>query len=225
MYDRINIRHYIFIECIYIMVMETKNKNQQMYQKLLDVTCGIYNPEDLSAQQQEKNINLLRCKFANLKNNEKAQEEFGDLQPAEVISQISRVPIEIVDILAKEQGLILPKEINTDHISLEDISEDEDEEEIYLDEYLDEDIMLDIDSEEDNDPLDNSPLINDRKKYIEMLLSMENKEEIMSLSVVAINNNGEASIWIPSSINSESIEELFSPLIKSMISNGNPLPN
>lgn len=210
--------------------MDTKNnKNKEVYKTLIDITCGDYKPGDLDAKQQERAIHLLRCRFASMKNDEMAREEFGPLQPAKIISQISRVPEEIVRALANEFSLELPSEIEIDE-PLEELFETEglvedlteivssiDEEDDYVDVELEND-----DEEESNFGFPTYTQV----EYLENILSMMKNGNVKSISVVAVNNNGEASIWVPSSVEEQKIEKLFSPLINAMINESTTrLPN
>lgn len=177
----------------------TKRDRQNIYRNLVDATCGQYQFGDLTIEQQKQAIRLLQARLISYKNNENALEEYGPLQPAYVLSQIAKVPIEVVEAICETIGLQLPDEINV---------EDEDYDAMLPDiEIQDDDFFHDADI-----MLDNEGPIN----FVRGMLGRLEAGEIHSISIAAVDYQGEAQLWVPENIEDERVVELFSPIIDAL---------
>lgn len=182
---------------------------RQLYQDLIDVTCGQYEPGDLSTPQQSEAILILRSRLAQY--NKKTKEEFGPLQPAFILSQISKVPIEVVQAIADDYGLILPSNIVLEEPEDDDIPD-------YTDDIVFEPDMEGFENIEKlaEDDFFGGDGANSAIDFIEKVLAMMKSGQIHAISVAAVNNDGQASLWVPDNIKEEQIQKLFSPVIDAL---------
>jgi hypothetical protein len=183
---------------------------RELYLGLIDLTCGTYALGDLSTEEQEKAILLLRCRLANYKTDEEARIQFGPLQPANILSQISKVPTEVVNAIADNLDITLP-----DDIVIEE--GEENDAEIVFNPDGDE-----FEPEAEEDDFFKAPYANNAIEYVENMLAMMKKGEVRSISVAAVNDNGLASLWVPEFVDEEDIQELFSPIIDVLQSDDDP---
>lgn len=143
------------------------------------------------------------------------REDFGPLQPAPILSQISKVPIEVVKAIADEFGLELPNDIviqeQEDNIEY-DVSFESDMEGFEDIEELDAELL------EDDEPEDffGGDGAHGAVDYVEKVLAMMKSGQIHAISVAAVNNDGAASLWVPDTIQEDQIQELFSPIIDAL---------
>jgi len=183
------------------MATEKEDKEKRrIYDDLVSLTCGSYSPGDLSSEQQQETISILRCRLSRYKTDKKAQEKFGPLLPSDVLSQISKVPVEVVEAIADEFGLSLPKEI------------------IFRDESnptADEDIAQLLQKEEQKEKRDLFAGAQARNviDYLEQILELAKSGKVHNLSVVAISNDQKVSLWIPEDFDDAMIQKYYSPIV------------
>lgn len=180
------------------MAAENQDK-EKLYHELLDVACGTYVPGDLSTEQQQKAIAVLRCRLAQYKTNKNAKEKFGPLMPLEALSQISKVPTEVVLAIIKEFEIELPK-----NVIFQDEPTFEKEAEAFLKNGKEQKEKSLFDGGQASGAID----------YVEKILAMMKSGQIHNISVIAINNESETSLWIPDDLEESLVQRLYLPIVE-----------
>lgn len=224
-----------------------KTPHEELLEKVVDMIYGSYDPNEISKEQQEENIKSFREKIIKWKIDPKTRKILGNLQPAKLLSQMSKVPESEVTKIMSELNLSLPekpnmKEFNIDMIPesevlkiLENLKKNPDDEESIMD------ILAAMEKQSDTefspqsfqffDMTDKDAKLSELEEdvgsnlyhmicYIESIIERIKKGEIKTVSIVSILEDGKASVYLPPAMADQI--DVYSPIIDLLRVYGTP---
>ncbi len=102
-----------------------KTSYEKLFNKIIDIIYGQYNEKDSSEESLKKNIKLFRERIVQWKINPKSRKILGRLQPIEILSRMTKVPVLEIEKITNEFGIKLPEVIDLKEFNIDKISESE----------------------------------------------------------------------------------------------------
>ncbi len=192
----------------------------------------------------DKIKNDLKERFSQWQTNKEYRSILGSLQPTYFYSTIYKISENDVEDIAKEMGINLPNEPNLSEFNLSDITnelaqkileelKDAPEQNEYLLNFL-----SSRQKEKSFDIIDmtagakmKSAYTDHQSSNMKVIIHLENLIEkirngkILSLTVVALQDDNHASFWLPPTIDESEINEYFQPIITALQQSVRPLFN
>lgn len=216
---------------------------EKLYCKIIDFVFDEYNAKKQTKKEKEKNIAEFKERLMQWKIDFNYRKIVGPLQTAKVLSRIKKIPINSIQQVAKEVGVILPSKINVSEFSLENLTDGEVED--FLESSMSEESFFDliasmeapredfdvgepfepknfeyVDMSNSNtealnviEDADDTPMKLHIIQYLESVIQRVKRGDIFSLSVIALFDDGKASMWIPSELNTPEIEEMYDKIV------------
>lgn len=224
-----------------------KTPHEELLEKVVDLIYGSYDPKDFTEEQQKENIRSFRERIIRWKIDPKIRKILGRLQPANLLSQMTKVPENEITRIMKEFNLVLPdkpdmKEFNIDMIPedevrkiLKSIEENPEDEGNVIEllaaiekndfesfspsgfEFID---MSDREARFSELKEENMSNVHHMIRYLENSIEKIKRGEVNVISLISVMNDGKASVYLPPALTDQI--DLYSPIIDLLRIYGKP---
>lgn len=214
-----------------------------LFEKVIDLIYGEYDPTSITPEEQAQYTASFRERMVKWKEDEAYRRIIGPLQPAHIFSRMAKVPVDVVQDIANDLELELPNDVDVSEFSLNSIPESEaealwaslgDEPPQAADRILD---ALARAEEASQPPfqvvdLTNGPVTGYEDSsnvlaavaYLEGIIKKLKAGEVHAMTLVALLNDGQASLWIPATIDENDVSDIYDPIIEALKNSG-PMTN
>lgn len=213
----------------------------RVFERVIDLIYGDYDPDTVTPEAQLTNNQQLKERLVRWKDDFVYRKIIGPLQPSFLFSRMAKVPVDMVDRIALELDMKLPDEIDLSEVTLPELPYEEVEALWSSLEDADGDMALDILSQIEKPPVPfpfdfvdltrtgtpvtneinaYSPYMLNAISYLENVIDKIKAGEVHAMTVVALLNNGKATLWIPQSVQEGEVSEVYDPIIEALKATG-----
>jgi len=221
--------------------MNMNGSKEKLLYRIIEAIYGKYDP-NISDDEKNKNVISLTERLKKSKTDKNYRQNIGPLQPANILSQMFKLPEEDIRSIAKEVGVRLPKSVNFKEFDLSNVSERLAKKMLnQIENSLnpEEEILNFLTSVEETKKkafefvdLTLGQTIEYDERYegtlkavsfLQDLAKKHRKNEVHCMTVITLLKNGKVSVWMPESTEMDpDAEVLYNELIRIMSSQETP---